>query len=136
MMQYGYPQQPPYQPRPEELHNKATFAHLSGLLGLLLTVSFAGFLGPLIFWLLYKDRPGYEVVRVAAAGAFNFNLAMWLINLAAWVVTLITLGIGAIVTVPIMCAGWLVTIIFHIVAAVRANKGEVYRYPLRVNVLS
>ena len=47
--------------------------HLSGLLG--------GFIIPLVIWAIYKDKPGYELARRAAARAFNFGLTGYLIVL-------------------------------------------------------
>ena len=68
----GYPQPGYGQPvyviqQPTDVNNMAMLAHLSGI---------AGFLIPLIFWAVYKDKPGYERVRNAAARAFNLGVTM------------------------------------------------------------
>lgn len=120
---------------PADAKSMAMFAHLSGLLGLILTASFASFVGPLIFWAIYKDKPGYAFVRVAAAGAFNFNFTLWLVNIAAWVLTLVTFGIAGLFTWIIFIAVWVALLVAHILAAVKANNGEVFTYPMTLTVL-
>ncbi|WP_083092543.1 DUF4870 domain-containing protein [Rothia nasimurium] len=122
-------------PIPSDARSMALFAHLSGLLGLVLTASFANFIGPFIFWLIYKDKPGYGFVRVAAAGAFNFSFTMWLVNVVTWIITFATFGIAAIFTWIILLAVWVALIVIHIIAAVKANSGEVFNYPLAMKVL-
>lgn len=123
-------------PLPKGSKNLAMWAHLSGLLGVVLSAGILSFLGPLIFWLVYKDRPGYGYVRLAAANAFNFNFTLWLINLVATVFTILTLGIGIALTWIIFFAIWIGTIVFHIIAAVRADEGKPYQYPFSLSILS
>lgn len=120
---------------PADAKSMAMFAHLSGLLGLILTASFASFVGPLIFWAIYKDKPGYAFVRMAAAGAFNFNFTLWLVNIAAWVLTLVTFGLAGLFTWIIFIGVWVALIVVHILAAVKANNGEVFTYPMTLTVL-
>ena len=122
-------------PIPADAKSMALFAHLSGLLGLLFTGSLASFIGPLIFWAIYKDKPGYGFVRVAAAGAFNFSFTLWLVNIAAWVLTLVTFGLAGFFTWIIFIGVWVALIIVHILAAVKANNGEVFTYPMSLKVL-
>ncbi|MGV3016759.1 DUF4870 domain-containing protein [Rothia sp. 88186D007BW] len=121
---------------PADAKSMATFAHLSGLLGLVFTASFASFVGPLIFWVIYKDKPGYGFVRRAAAGAFNFSFTLWLVNIVAWVLTFVTLGIAGIFTWLVFIAVWVALIVVHILAAVKANNGEVFTYPMTLKVLN
>ena len=120
---------------PADAKSMAMFAHLSGLLGLILTASFASFVGPLIFWAIYKDKPGYAFVRMAAVGAFNFNFTLWLVNIAAWVLTLVTFGLAGLFTWIIFIGVWVALIVVHILAAVKANNGEVFTYPMTLTVL-
>lgn len=122
-------------PLPKGSKNLAMWAHLSGLLGVVLSAGILSFLGPLIFWLVYKDRPGYGYVRLAAANAFNFNFTLWLINLVAAVFTVLTLGVGFLFTWIIFFAVWIGTIVFHIIAAIKANDGEPYKYPFSLSIL-
>ncbi|OAX64435.1 hypothetical protein A5N15_03285 [Rothia kristinae] len=66
------PQHQPYaqQPVPEAPNVRvlAVLSHLSSLLGLVISVGTLSFLGPLIFWFVYRDRPEYAFVRACSAG--------------------------------------------------------------------
>jgi len=75
-----------------------------------LSLIILGVIGPLIFWLINKDKPGFA--RDQNVEALNFGI------------------LGAIVTIVTCGFGQIVVIIFAIIAAIAANKGESYRYPL------
>jgi uncharacterized Tic20 family protein len=98
---------------PEERSN-AMLAHLLGAV--------TGFIGPLIFYVTKKDSP---FVFDQAKEALNFHLTMLI---AALVIGTCTLGIGLIVIMPVQ-------IIFSILGGMAANKGEVYRYPWKFELI-
>lgn len=108
-------------------------AHASALLGSF--VLFA-FLGPLLVYALGKDR--HPAIAHHAREALNFNLTLFLAGAVAavvgFVVILGTLGLGAIVIVPlglvVLAVVGLVWLILLIVASVKAWDGAPYRYPL------
>jgi hypothetical protein len=109
----------------------AVIAHVSTLAAAVLSAGWLSILGPFIVWALYKDRSTF--VRQAAAGAFNFNLVIWAMTLIGWVLFFTIIGI------PLAIIVWGVAVVaslaFHITAAVRANRGEPYRYPWGITVL-
>lgn len=113
----------------------AVLSHLSSLVATVLSATFLSFVAPLIFWFIYKDKPGYAFVRVASAGAFNFNFTMWVINMVAWLVIVITFGIAAVFMWIVFLATTIAMLVFHIIAAVKANNGEVYNYPMQIRIL-
>lgn len=140
MTQQPYQQQPPQQPfgqagppagQATDARAASILAHLSAPLAAVLTVGWLSVLGPLVVWMLYKDRD--PVVRQAAAGAFNFNLAFWLTYLVSWV--LIITVVGAIVGIPLLVVSFLVAAWCHVHGAIRASNGEPYRYPFQLPVL-
>ena len=109
----------------------AMAAHLTALASL-----FVGFpfLGPLIIYFAKKDNP---FVRRHAAEALNFNLSFMLytVILAIMILVLLFVVVG-ILLIPLfllLFAGW---IIFVIVAAVAASRGEEYRYPLTIRFVT
>lgn len=110
----------------------AIIAHLSTIAALLLSAGWLSFVGPLIVWLVYKDRSAY--VREAAAGAFNFNIAMWLVSIAGWIAILTI--IGAVVGIPLLIIAFVLQVVFHILGAVKANRGERFQYPFQLRLLS
>lgn len=105
----------------------ALLAHLSTLVAMVVSAGWLSFVGPLILWALHKDKSSF--VRASAAGAFNFNLSMWALSIIGWicVITLILLPIGLILLL-VSAVG---QIVFHIIGAMRANRGELYRYPMQ-----
>jgi len=127
---------PPAAPQPQyraqgDDRTIAVLTHLSGLVGALISVGWLGFVGPLVVWLLHKDRNPF--LRATAAGSFNFNLSMWVLNAAAWVCLFTVLLIP--VAIVLWLAAGVLLIVCHVLAVLRANKGEVYRYPLQLPVL-
>ena len=115
----------------------AMFAHLSALVGGILTSGWAGsigtFIGPLIIWLAKKDSMPF--VDDQGKEALNFNITVALIFLALAVLSLVTLGIGLIIAIP----GWIIVgiawLVFTIIAAIKANEGVAYRYPLTLRLI-
>ena len=109
----------------------AVLAHLSTIVSMIISVGWLSFVGPLVVWFLYKDRSPF--VRQAAAGAFNFNIGMWIANAIAWVLFITVIGI------PIALVIWVVAgimmIVCHILGTLRAMKGETFRYPFALPIL-
>ena len=100
-----------------------TLALLAHLLGL-----FTGFLGPLILYLVKKDESPY--VRHHAAEALNFQLTVMIAYVVAFVLILVLIGL---LLLPVI---FIDSIVLEIVATVAANRGEWYRYPINIRVVS
>ena len=109
----------------------AILAHLSAPIAALLSAGSLSLLGPLLVWLVKKNDP---YARRAAAGAFNFNLAFWLLYLISWV--LIFTVVGAIVGIPLIIILFLVSAWCHVKGALRAADDRPYDYPFQIRVLS
>lgn len=114
----------------------ALFAHLSALVGGLLTGAFAGlgcFIGPLIIWLIKKDTMPF--VDDQAKEALNFNITLAIVGVALLLLTLITFGFGALLTVPVGILIGIAWLVFTIIAAIKSNEGERYRYPFTLRLI-
>ena len=112
------------------------FAHLSALAGGLLTGAIGGwgfFLGPLVIWLMKKDTMPF--VADQAKEALNFNITVSAIMLLMLVLTVVTLGIGIIIAGPIMFIVGIAALVLIIMAAIKANEGHAYRYPLTIRLV-
>lgn len=132
--QYGYPpygQQPYGQQASGDDRTIAVLAHLSPLIGIVFTATFLSFLAPLIVWFIWRDRG--PLVRNAASSAFNFNITVWLANMAA-VVCAFTLFLLP-VAIFLWVGAFVAQLVLSIKGAVSASRGEVYRYPLQVPIL-
>lgn len=110
-----------YGPRPGT--DDTTLAMVSHLLGLL-----TGFLGPLVMYLVKRDESPY--VRDQAAEALNFQLTLMIAYVAASVLMFVFIGF---LLLPLI---WIGSVVFMVLAAVAANRGESYRYPMSVRFVS
>ena len=91
-------------------------------------------LGPLIVWLIKRDTMPFAAEQ--AKEALNFNITVVIVGVALGLFGIITLGIGFLIAVPLGCVlfvGWLV---LTIVAGVKANAGEHYRYPFALRLVN
>jgi uncharacterized protein len=114
----------------------ALFAHLSALAGGLLTGAFAGlgcFVGPLVIWLVKKDTMPF--VDDQAKEALNFNITLAIIGVVLLLLTLVTFGFGALLAIPVGILVGIAWLVFTIIAAVKANEGERYRYPFSLRLI-
>jgi uncharacterized Tic20 family protein len=113
------------------------FAHLSVLLGGLVTSGWAGgigfFIGPLIIWLMKKDTMPF--VDDQAKEALNFAITVSLAYFVLFMLTIMSLGIGALLTIPLMMIIGIVALVLVIMAAIKANEGVRYRYPFALRLV-
>ena len=99
-------------------------AALAGFIG----VPFGNLLGPLIIWLIKKDEEPF--VDNQGKEALNFQITVAIGGFVA--IVLIITVIGACIGIPLLVAVGIVDLIFCIVASVKANSGEAYRYPVSI----
>jgi len=115
----------------------AMFAHLSALLGGFVTAGWAGsigcFIGPLVIWMVKKETMPF--VDDQAKEALNFNITVAIVFFALFLMTLLTLGIGIVLTLPLMIVVGLAWLVLTIIAAMKANQGERYRYPFALRLV-
>lgn len=111
----GAPQ--PLSPQDEKLW--ATLIHIGGI--------FLYFIPSLVGYLVLKDRGPF--VAAHSKTALNFQITMAIANFAGLILSVI--GIGLLINLAVA----VVNIIFSIIAAIAANKGEMYKYPLSINFI-
>ncbi len=120
----------------EEERQWAMFAHLSALAGGLLTSALGGwgfFIGPLVIWLMKKDTMPF--VGDQAKEALNFNITVSAIFVILLIVTIFTLGLGALLTVPVMLVVGIGALVLIIMASIKAKEGVAYRYPFTIRLI-
>jgi hypothetical protein len=115
----------------------AMFAHLSALLGGLLTSGWGGsigfFIGPLIIWLAKKETMPF--VDDQAKEALNFAITVSLACVVLMMLTIMSFGIGALLTIPLLMVIGIAALVFFIIAGVQANQGTRYRYPISLRLV-
>ena len=91
-------------------------------------------LGPLVVWL--AKRESHPFVDAQGKEALNFNLSALLyivvLFVFGFIFTVFTLGFGLFLFVPALIAAMAAWVVLVIVAAVKASKGELFRYPLTI----
>lgn len=86
-----------------------------------------GFIAPLIAYLVQRDRSPF--VRFHGAQALNLALTQLIVTFAAVFIGLLTLGFGLILTLPVLLALGITHLVYLILAAVRAGRGEAFAIP-------
>ena len=100
--------------------NFAVAAHLLAI--------FISFFGPLIIWLIKKDDSPF--VDDQGREALNFQITVFIAEGVAGMLTVI--GIGCVLLPLVMAAN----VVLCIVAAVAASRGQWYRYPMTLRLIS
>lgn len=100
-------------------------AHLSALPGSFFVIG--SIVAPLIIWQVQKEKSAF--VDVHGKEAVNFQITMGLVFLFCFLLFFIAIGVFLL---PIVGVIWL---IFTIIAAIKANNGEYYRYPFTIRFI-
>ncbi len=109
----------------------ALIGHLSALSAFI--TGFGCVLGPLIVWLVKRDTLPFAGDQ--AKEALNFNITVLIAGAALILFTVITIGIGVFITVPLGFVLFFYWLIFTIIAAINANNGVRYRYPMTLRLI-
>src|SRR5699024_6241195 len=108
----------------------AMFSQLAVILGHIVSWGFLGWVGPLIIFLVYKDRSRFARFHAAEAlnGAITVVIAQVVLSIAIGIFGIVTLSFGWLLF-PLVGVPALVQLVFAIIGAVKANKGEYWNYP-------
>jgi uncharacterized Tic20 family protein len=98
--------------------NPRTMAMLAHVLGI-----FTGFIGPLIIYATQSNN-GDPFVKDQSAEALNFHICVSIAYVVSFVLMIVLIGFLTFFVV------WIGAIVFSIMGAIAANKGEWYRYPI------
>jgi len=115
------PPPPVSAPAPADQRTMALVAHILGI--------FTWFIGPLIIWMINKDDSSKAFVTDQAKEALNFQITITIAMLICFVLMIVIIG-GLLA--PLV---GLLNLVFCIIAAVKANNGEAYRYPFALRLI-
>jgi uncharacterized Tic20 family protein len=107
---------------PETSSDAKNMGMLCHLLGL-----FTSFLGPLVLWLIQKDKMSF--VDYHGKEALNFQITVLIATIVAYFSVLCVIGIVLLPAVGIA------DLILSIMACVAASKGEYYKYPWTLRLI-
>jgi uncharacterized Tic20 family protein len=118
---------PPASPSPSPQHLSAdderlwaTLIHVGGI--------FFQFLPALIGYLVLKDRGPF--IHEHAKAALNFQLTVLVGYIVGYLTLLLLVGFLVLIIVAVG------NVVFSIIAAIAANRGEWYRYPVAIPFIS
>lgn len=114
----------------------AIFAHL-GLLGHLV-LPVVSILIPLVIWMTKRASSSFVDDHGREALNFQITLLIYAIGLPliAGVLGAITCGVGLVLMIPAVVGPYVLGLVGMILAAVAANRGEFYRYPMTFRFIS
>jgi uncharacterized Tic20 family protein len=121
-----------YEPRPssgrrrQQAREWGMILHLSVLLGHLVAV-FGGIIAPIVIWQMKKDK--LPDLDQHGKNAVNWILSFFLYFAISVVLCFVFIGI------PLLLLLLLMNFVFPIIAAVKANEGRVWKYPLAIQFL-
>jgi uncharacterized Tic20 family protein len=104
----------------------AMFCHLAGLGGLIVPIV-GCVVGPLIVWQIKKDE--FHFVNEQGKEAVNFQISMLIYGIVAGLLCFACVGFILVPAVGIF------DLVFLLIAAVKANNGHHYRYPLTIRFI-
>jgi hypothetical protein len=105
--------------RPEDERLWSTLIALGGIV--------FGFFAPLVGYLVFRDRGPF--VKEHSRTALNFQITILIANVVGAVTTIFVVGF------LLLAAASILNIVFSILAAVSANRGRYYRYPLSIDLV-
>jgi uncharacterized Tic20 family protein len=107
-----------------------------GMLCYLLGI-FTSFIGPLIIWLIKKDQSRFVDYHGREVLNFKINLiVMWLIVVSlVMAVSFVTFGFGLMLFLPLYLAMMVYVLVVLIMGAMKANRGELYHFPLTIRII-
>ena len=104
----------------------AMFCHMSAFA--FFVFPFGHVIGPLVIWMIKKDE--YKMVDDQGKESLNFQISISLYAIVAVLLIIVLIGI------PILIGIFIIDFIFIIIASIKANDGELYRYPLTIRFIN
>ncbi|MBV9462903.1 MAG: DUF4870 domain-containing protein [Verrucomicrobiae bacterium] len=98
------------------------WAHLSTMAGFFLPL--ANFVGPLAIWL--SKRRESPFIEEHAREALNFQISIFIYAIVSALLCLVLIGILLLLAVGVLALA------APVIAAIKANEGVTYRYPLTI----
>ena len=121
----GVPEVAGAKPPSNEEKQWAMFAHLAALLGFL--IPFGNLIGPLIVWLMKRNEMPF--VDDQGKESLNFQITVFIAVIVSVLAMLVLIGFVLIFVVGIGA------LVLTIMAGIKANNGETYRYPFTLRLL-
>lgn len=117
--------QPVLSPSDAQVRTWSMLVHLSALVGFI--IPFGSILGPLLIWQIKKHE--MPAIIPHAYEALNFQISCAIYFIVAFLLMFVLIG------APLMVAIGIFALVCTILAAIKANDGILWRYPLSIRFL-
>jgi len=87
-------------------------------------IPFGNIIAPLVIWLVKKDESDY--VAYHGKESLNFQISITIYMIVSVILALLLIGF---ILVAVL---WVFNLVMVIIAGIKANEGERYRYPLTI----
>lgn len=105
--------------------NFAMVCHLAAFAGFI--IPFGHIIGPLVLWLIKKDESA--LVNDQGKESLNFQISITIYAIISAFLILLLIGI------PLLIAIGIFDLVMIIIASVKTNSGEKFRYPLAIRLV-
>jgi uncharacterized Tic20 family protein len=105
----------------------ALIAHFGGAAGMFIGGGVLGWIAPLIAYLAKGQQS--PTVRAHTVAALNFQLTWSIIGFVGYLLACLFIGF-----IPI-AAAVILGVVFGVIAGIKANEGQLYRYPMSINII-
>ena len=106
---------------PQDQRTMSLLAHLLGIV--------TGPIGALIIWLVSKDDASKGFVVDQSKEALNFQITVFIAIVISWILAFVLIGLLLMPLVGIA------NLVLCIIAGIKANNGESYRYPVALRLI-
>jgi uncharacterized Tic20 family protein len=133
----------------KEEYTWGTFVHLGGIIGMVVLPTVGNIIGVLVLWLIKRRESAF--VDDQGKEAINFQITLSIATVTVNVIDGIYRGFWSLTGTSfwrysrgdffswgftdLLWIIWVINIVFSIIAAVKANNGESYKYPLSLRLV-
>lgn len=125
-------------PSTDEGKMYAIIAHIGAVVVGIFTGGFLGFVAPLVIMFMAKDKDPWAAEQ--AKESLNFQLMILIFSIVTFVATIIlsilTFGLAIFIIAPIALIVGLAALVLIIMATIAVSKGQSYRYPINLRLVS
>ena len=122
------PPPPPDQQQPADNRDERMWAmlcHLTALAGFV--IPFGNIIGPLVVWLIKREE--YPLVEDQGKESLNFQITIMIGAIVCAILALVVIGFLLGLALLVF------NLVMVIIATIRANNGERYRYPFAIRFI-
>lgn len=120
-----------------EERNWAMASHLGQVAAIFLTAGTLAWLVPLLIWIMKREESAF--VEEHSKEALNFQISLLIITFCYSVISglmVCVMGIGILMLIVGAIAYCVIVIVLGILAGLAASRGEQYRYPYTIRLLT